>query len=127
MFGDVRAYNAYAMNGGKSYGDITIYGDGDIYGISGYVAATNAVSPFFGSEVVGNINLYQQGNKDVYGMAVSKDDIPGAGAGDNNLASWFAFNAYSSGGIQLPEISISAMTVMAMLMECMADSSCLTL
>ncbi len=98
VFGDVRAYNAYAMNGGKSYGDITIYGDGDIYGISGYVAATNAVSPFFGSEVVGNINLYQQGNKDVYGMAVSKDDIPGAGAGDNNLASWFAFNAYSSGG-----------------------------
>lgn len=98
VFGDVRAYNAYAIYGGKSYGNITIHGDGDIYGISGYVAATNAVSPFFGSEVVGNINLYQQGNKNVYGMAVSKDDIPGAGAGENNLASWFAFNAYSSGG-----------------------------
>lgn len=98
VFGDVRAYNAYAMYGGKSFGDITIHGDGDIYGISGYVAATNAVSPFFGREVIGNINLYQQGNKDVYGMAVSKDDIPGAGAGDSNLASWFAFNAYASGG-----------------------------
>ncbi len=98
VFGDVRAYNAYAIYGGKSYGDITINGDGDIYGISGYVAATNSVSPFFGSEVIGNVNLYQRGNKDVYGMAVSKDDIPGAGAGGGNLVSWFAFNAYSSGG-----------------------------
>lgn len=98
VFGDVRAYNAYGVYGGKSFGDITIHGDGDIYGISGYVAATNAVSPFFGSRVIGNINLYQQGHKDVYGMMVNRDDIPGAGAGDNNLVSWFAFNAYSSGG-----------------------------
>ena len=87
VFGDVRAYNAYAMNGGKSYGDITIYGDGDIYGISGYVAATNAVSPFFGSEVVGNINLYQQGNKDVGegqddGHRKAHADAVGDGGGD---------------------------------------------
>lgn len=98
VFGDVRAYNALAAHGGKSYGDITIHGDGDIYGVSGYVVATNAVSPYFGNKVIGNINLYQQGNHDVYGMMVSKDDIPGAGAGDNNTRSWFAFNAYASGG-----------------------------
>ncbi|MCM1322751.1 MAG: autotransporter domain-containing protein [Acetobacter sp.] len=98
VFGDVRAYNAFAAYGGKSFGNITIRGDGDIYGISGYVAATNAVSPFFGSRVLGNIDLYQYGNRDVYGMMVNKADIPGAGAGDGNTASWFAFNAYASGG-----------------------------
>lgn len=101
IMGDVRAYNAYATSGGKSYGDIIIHGDGDIYGISGYVAATNAVSPFFGSKVIGNINLYGQGNGNIYGMMISKDDIPGAGAGSSNLASWFAFNAYASGGDEI--------------------------
>lgn len=98
VFGDVRAYNAFAVYAGKAFGDITIHGDGDIYGVSGYVAATNAVSPFFGSRVIGNINLYQQGDKNVYGMMVSKDDIPGAGAGDGHTRGWFAFNAYASGG-----------------------------
>ncbi len=99
VFGDVRAYNALANYGGTSYGNLTIRGDGNIYGISGYAAATNAVSPFFGSHVEGNINLFSSGNGDVYGMMVSKDDIPGAGTGGaEHIASWFAFNAYSSGG-----------------------------
>lgn len=98
VFGDVRAYNAYALYGGQAYGNISITGDGNIYGISGYVAATNAVSPFFGNKVIGNINLHGTGNGDVYGMMVSKDDIPGAGSDDGKLVSWFAFNAYSSGG-----------------------------
>ncbi len=98
VFGDVRAYNAYGAFGGNSYGYITIRGDGDIYGISGYVAATNAVSPWFAHEVKGNIDLFSEGNGNVYGMMVSKDNIPGAGTGGGNIASWFAFNAYSSGG-----------------------------
>lgn len=98
VFGDVRAYNAYGAGGGKAYGDITINGDGDIYGIYGYAAVTNAVSPMFANEVIGNINLYSTGDGDVYGMMVSKDDIPGAGAGDAERSSWFGFNAYSSGG-----------------------------
>ncbi len=98
VFGDVRAYNAYTIYSGNAYGNIKIDGDGDIYGISGYVAAVNAVSPFFGHKVVGNIDLYERGNGDVYGMMVSKDNIPGAGAGDGHTTSWFAFNAYSSGG-----------------------------
>lgn len=98
VFGDVRAYNAFGVYGGQAYGDISITGDGNIYGISGYVAATNAVSPFYGNKVIGNINLHGMGNGDIYGMMVNKDNIPGAGAGDGNTASWFAFNAYSSGG-----------------------------
>ncbi len=98
--GDVRAYNAYAIYGGTSNGNITIHGDGNIYGIYGYVAATNAVSPFYGHKVTGNINLYgnSKGSGDIYGMMISKDDVPGAGAGDGNINSWFAFNAYTSGG-----------------------------
>ena len=100
VFGDVRAYNARGEYGGKAYGDITIHGDGNIYGLSGYAATTNAVSPFFASEVIGNINIYSEGNGDIYGMMVSKDDIDGVGQPDTGqrLASWFAFNAYASGG-----------------------------
>ena len=100
IFGDVRAYNARAEYGGSAYGDITIHGDGNIYGLSGYAATTNAVSPFFGHEVIGHINLFSEGDGDVYGMMVSKDDIEGVGQPDTGetLASWFAFNAYASGG-----------------------------
>ena len=100
IFGDVRAYNARAEYGGSAYGDITIRGDGNIYGLSGYAATTNAVSPFFGHEVIGHINLFSEGDGDVYGMMVSKDDIEGVGQPDTGetLASWFAFNAYASGG-----------------------------
>lgn len=100
IFGDVRAYNARAEYGGSAYGDITIHGDGNIYGLSGYAATTNAVSPFFGQEVIGHINLFSEGDGDVYGMMVSKDDIEGVGQPDTGetLASWFAFNAYASGG-----------------------------
>ncbi|MBO5039308.1 MAG: autotransporter domain-containing protein [Alphaproteobacteria bacterium] len=99
VFGDVRAYNAFAVYGGEAYGNISITGDGNIYGISGYVAASNAVShPFSGHKVEGNISLHGTGTGDIYGMMVNKDNIPGAGAGDKPLASWFAFNAYSSGG-----------------------------
>lgn len=107
VFGDVRAYNAYAAYGGTAYGNIKIEGDGDIYGISGYAAATNAVSPFFGKKVRGDIDLFSNGNGNVYGMFVNKDNIPGAGAGDNeHLASWFAFNAYASGGGDVVEGNI---------------------
>ena len=99
VFGDVRAYNALANYGGTSYGNLTIHGDGDIFGVSGYAAATNAVSPFLGSYVEGNINLFSSGDGDIYGIMVSKDNIPGAGTGGaENIASWFAFNAYASGG-----------------------------
>lgn len=98
ILGDVRAYNAYASVGGNAYGDMTIHGDGDIYGIFGYVAATNGVSFWFGNRVEANINLVGEGNGDIYGMAISKDDIPGAGGGGKDLASWFAFNAYADNG-----------------------------
>lgn len=97
VFGDVRAYNTFTAYGGQAYGDISIVGDGNIYGVSGYVAATNALSAFFGSKVIGNISLTGTGG-DIYGMMVNKDDIPGAGTGGGNIQSWFAFNAYGSGG-----------------------------
>ena len=97
LAGDVRAYNAYTVYGGKAYGNIDIKADGDIYGIYGYVAAANAVTPFYGGEVKGNININSIGDGNVYGMMINKADIPGAGAGDQNLASWFAFNAYAAG------------------------------
>ncbi len=100
VFGDVRAYNARADYDGNAYGDITIRGDGNIYGLSGYAAVTNAVSAYGGNEVIGNINIYSEGDGDIYGMLVSKDDIDGVGQPDTGqeLASWFAFNAYASGG-----------------------------
>lgn len=98
LMGDVRAYNTYAVTGGSAYGDISIEGDGDIYGIYGYVAATNALSPFYGHYAKGDINIKSTGDGDIYGMMISKDDIPGAGAGGGSLASWFAFNAYAAGG-----------------------------
>lgn len=100
IFGDVRAYNARADYGGNAYGSITIRGDGNIYGLSGYSTATNAVSAFLGHNVTGVIDLYSKGNGDVYGMMISKDDIPGVGQPDTGqkLANWFAFNAYASGG-----------------------------
>lgn len=97
LAGDVRAYNAYSVYGGKAYGDINIKADGNIYGVYGYVAATNAVTPFYGGEVKGNINLNSIGDGDIYGIMINKADIPGAGSGDASLASWFAFNAYSLG------------------------------
>lgn len=82
IFGDVRAYNARADYGGNAYGSITIRGDGNIYGLSGYSTATNAVSAFLGHNVTGVIDLYSKGNGDVYGMMISKDDIPGVGQPD---------------------------------------------
>ncbi|MBR2274372.1 MAG: autotransporter outer membrane beta-barrel domain-containing protein [Alphaproteobacteria bacterium] len=106
LAGDVRAYNAYAAYGGKSYGQIKIKGDGDIYGIHGYVAATNAVSPWYGKDVKGSIEITSEGDGDIYGMMINKDDIPGAGAGSGNLASWFAFNAYTAGGDVEADINI---------------------
>ncbi|MBP5698044.1 MAG: autotransporter domain-containing protein, partial [Alphaproteobacteria bacterium] len=98
LAGDVRAYNSYSVYGGSAYGNINIKGDGDLYGIYGYVAAVNAVTPFYGQISKGDINIHSDGNGDVYGLMINKDNIPGAGAGDQNLASWFAFNAYSGGG-----------------------------
>lgn len=100
VFGEVRAYNVYAGTGSDAEGTITIHGDGDIYGVSGYAAATNAVSPFYGHEAKGTINLYSTGDGDIYGMLVDKDDISGVGQPDSGkeLANWFAFNAYSTGG-----------------------------
>lgn len=108
VFGDVRAYNARGNVGGQAFGDINIKADGDIYGLSGYAATTNAVSANFANKVVGNINLHSVGNGDVYGMLVSKDDIPGVGQPANGrLASWFAFNAYASGGEEVLEGNIN--------------------
>ena len=91
ILGDVRAYNTFIAQMGKGYGNINIIGDDDIYGISGYVAATNVVNYWFGDYGEGNINLTQLGNGDVYGMMINKDDVPGAGGTGQ---SWFAFNAY---------------------------------
>jgi len=98
LLGDVRAYNTYASMGGNSYGDITIRGDGDMYGIYGYVAATNGLIFWYGNRAEANINLVSEGDGNVYGMAISKDDIPGAGSGGQAKASWFAFNAYADNG-----------------------------
>ena len=106
LAGDVRAYNAYAGFNGRAYGNIDIEGDGDIYGIYGYVAAVNAVSPFNGTYAKGDIIIKEKGDGDVYGMMINKDDIPGAGSGDGNTASWFAFNAYSGNGEVIGKIDI---------------------
>lgn len=129
IFGDVRAYNARADYGGNAYGSITIRGDGNIYGLSGYSTATNAVSAFLGHNVTGVIDLYSKGNGDVYGMMISKDDIPGVGQPDTGqkLANWFAFNAYASGGGDNVEGTINIkMRETAMFMACTAENSCLT-
>ena len=99
LFGDARAYNAYGSTGGEATGVINITSKGNIYGVGGYAAAANAVSPFFSHKVRGDININSLGDGEVYGLMVSKDNIPGAGAGgDPHLISWFSHNAYSSGG-----------------------------
>lgn len=95
LLGDVRAYNVFAGSGGNAYGNIHITGDGDIYGVSGYVAATNVVNWWYGNYGEGNIVLNQVGNGNVYGMMINKDDVPGAGGTGQ---SWFAFNSYIGGG-----------------------------
>ena len=91
ILGDVRAYNTFIAQMGKAYGNINITGDDDIYGISGYVAATNVVNYWYGDYGEGNIILNEIGNGDVYGMMINKDNVPGAGGTGQ---SWFAFNAY---------------------------------
>lgn len=106
VFGDVRAYNVFVANGGKGYGDITIRGNGDIYGVSGYVAGTNVVDYNGWGKLIGHINLYSEGDGNVYGIMVKKDTIPGAGAGDGGYASWFAFNTYATGGEAEGKINI---------------------
>ena len=95
LSGDVRAYNTYTTYGGNAYGDITIHADGDIYGIYGYVAATNGLSPWLGNYARGDINLYSVGDGNIYGMAINRGDIPGAGGTGE---SWFAFNSYGGDG-----------------------------
>lgn len=95
LLGDVRAYNVFAGSSGNAYGNINITGDGDIYGVSGYVAATNVVNWWYGNYGEGNIVLNQIGNGNVYGMMINKDDVPGAGGTGQ---SWFAFNSYIGGG-----------------------------
>ncbi len=108
VFGDVRAYNARGMMGGQAFGDINIKADGDIYGLSGYAAASNVVSANLANKVVGNINLHSIGDGDVYGMFVSKDDIPGVGQPEEGeLKSWFAFNVYGSAGEEVLEGNIN--------------------
>lgn len=107
LLGDVRAYNTFSSYGGNAYGEINIDGtDGNTYGIYGYVAATNGLTPFYGNLAKGQINLTQHGTGDVFGMAISKDDIPGAGAGGGELESWFAFNAYAQSGVVEGDINI---------------------
>ena len=97
IYGDVRAYNTRADYSGNAYGNINLEGSGNIYGIRGSVAATNALSAWYGGNVEANININSLGDGDVYGMAVNRENVPGAGAGDQNLQSWFAFNSYSVG------------------------------
>ena len=104
ILGDVRAYNTFIANGGTAYGNINITGDGDIYGISGYVAGTNAVNYWFGNYNEARININSIGDGDVYGIMINKGDVPGAGGTGQ---SWFAFNAYTSiGGTSLGVIDI---------------------
>lgn len=104
ILGDVRAYNASSGTGGNAYGNITINGtNGNTYGIYGYVAATNSLIFFYGNTTKANINLTQNGTGDVFGMAISKDNIPGAGG---TLASWFAFNSYADSGFSEGDINI---------------------
>jgi len=91
ILGDVRAYNSFVANNGRAYGNINITGDGDMYGINGYVAATNVVNYWFGNYGEGNINLNHTGDGNVYGMKINNGDIPGAGGTGQG---WFAFNAY---------------------------------
>lgn len=97
VFGDVRAYNTEATNNGVAHGNINITSDGNIYGVSGYVATTNALS-LTGKEAIGKIHLNSIGDGDVYGMMVDRANVPGAGTGGAELASWFAFNSYLQGG-----------------------------
>ena len=105
LLGDVRAYNTRSDVFGNAIGNITIKGDGDIYGIYGYVAAVNGLIPFWlGNYSKGVIDLYSVGDGDVYGIAISKDDIPGAGGG--HTASWWAFNSYAQAGNVSGEINI---------------------
>ena len=96
IFGDDRAYNAIAITGGKSYGDINIESYGDIYGIGGYMAAMNATSHQFylGREAIANINIDSKGNGNIYGINIQKDikDI------ESNAQQWIAINAASGGG-----------------------------
>jgi len=107
LLGDVRAYNTFASYGGNAYGNINIDAtNGNTYGIYGYVAATNGLTPFYGNLAKGKINLTQNGTGDVFGMAISKDDIPGAGAGGGDLESWFAFNSYAQSGVVEGDINI---------------------
>lgn len=110
ILGDVRAYNTFIADGGTGYGNINITGDGDMYGISGYVATTNVVNYNNGKYGEGNINLVSTGNGDIYGMMVNKDDIPGAGAGSkDNIASWFSINSivnWYGGGKTVGNINI---------------------
>lgn len=98
IFGDDRAYNAFSYNHGISYGDINIEANGDIYGIGGYLAATNASSfqswpdPNFGGKAsLGNINIKSTGDGDIYGMHVSKGFIQTEE--DDLTAQWFIINA----------------------------------
>ena len=97
IYGDVRAYNTRADYSSNAYGNINLEGYGNIYGIRGSVAATNALSAWYGGNVKANIKINSLGDGDIYGMMVNREDIPGAGAGNNNLQSWFAFNSYSVG------------------------------
>lgn len=101
LLGTVRAFNTRAGGlFGNAIGNIAIKGDGDIYGIYGYVAAVNGliVEGTIGNYSRGVININSVGDGNVYGMAINKDDIPGAGAGGEDLASWWAFNSYGGAG-----------------------------
>ena len=101
IYGDDRSYNAISVFSGKSYGDINIEANGDIYGINSYMAVMNATSHqiYIGHIAVANININSIGDGNVYGINVAKDvKIIEPEPGQNPIYQWFAINSAGAGG-----------------------------
>lgn len=96
IWGDDRAYNAISLTLGKSYGDITLKGKGDIIGIGGYMGVMNGTSHqwYVGKETIANINIDSSGDGNIYGIKIQKDikDV------ESNAQQWFAINASAAAG-----------------------------
>lgn len=101
IYGDDRSYNAISFILGKSYGDINIKANGDIYGINSYIAAMNATSHqwYPGHIAVANLNINSIGDGNVYGINVAKDvKIIEPKPGHRPVEQWFGINAAGAGG-----------------------------